>query len=282
MGLPATRGPTTTLVRVQDMPCLVTGYREVVQRAHLVPRNEWKWFIGKGLRKYNHDVRVEGMTASDDGQNAVPLCAHIHIRFDDKAFGIVRKLGQWTTLYLTETRSLSRLHHNTTILLDPVVSPAFVLARLAWAVLPFNGVFFSDEDAERVVTLLDPTTKTWTAHRLLSQNVNHRLLEEGSRGSRSATSKKRDREPSSVTDSFGEEEGQPTERTQEWIADQRHERFLDTVWPIWSGERAGAAGLDLPSMDDRTERALAPIDQHRSKKALTAEEARILARMASV
>ncbi|KAI9824697.1 MAG: hypothetical protein M1826_007275 [Phylliscum demangeonii] len=167
--------------------------------------------------------------------------------------------------------------------LDPIVSPEFVLARLACAVLPYAANLFRSDRAERVVTLLDLTTETWTAHRLLSKDVNHRLREEGSKGSKSANPRKRAREEaSSLADSFGEEEGQPTERTQEWIADQHHERFLDSAWPIWSGERAGAAGLDLPSMEDRKERALAPIiDQHRFQKACTAEEARILARMAS-
>ncbi|KAI9824529.1 MAG: hypothetical protein M1826_007319 [Phylliscum demangeonii] len=265
------------------MLCLVTGYREFVQRAHLVPQTEWEWFAINRLRNYNHDTIVEGMAATDDVRNAVPLCVHIHMSFDDKAFGIVPKQGQWRTHYLTETRSLSRMHHNTTIQLDPIVSPAFVLARLAWAVLPFHAaVFYVDDPTKRVVTLRDPTTETWTADPLPSKDVIHRLLDEGAKGSKSANSRKRGREPSSLADSFGEEEGQATERTQEWIADQHHVRSLDTIWPIWSGERVRAAGLDLPSMDDRKERAFAPvIDQHRSKRAFTAEEARILARTAS-
>ncbi|KAI9827944.1 MAG: hypothetical protein M1826_006140 [Phylliscum demangeonii] len=147
------------------MPCLVTGYQAYVELAHLVPKTEWEWFASNQMRRHNDKSFVEGEVATNDVRNAIPLCVHIRKCFDDKKFAIVPKHGQWTTHFLTETASLTSLHHNTTVQLDPIVSSAFVLARLAAAVLPLHSSDFLRTGAERFVTLLDSNARTWTTAR---------------------------------------------------------------------------------------------------------------------
>ncbi|KAI9825154.1 MAG: hypothetical protein M1826_007079 [Phylliscum demangeonii] len=273
--------------KIGEMPCLVTGYEDYVERAHLVPRSEWKWFASNGLRKYNYKSHVKEEAATNDVRNVIPLCVHVHKCFDEKKFAIVPKEGQWAAHFLSGTATLGRLHHNTALELDPIISSASVLARLAWAVLPLlEETFLRIDAAERVVTLLNSTTQTWTTERLKGKELSNRLLDEprtrsnkGKRGGENKRSREEsNREEFSLADSSrgessGEEERQLDHRTPEWISRQR---LFNASPPMGSAETF-KPGLDVTQIVD-----VGYLSEGFGDDAFTTKEDRVLSQMASV
>lgn len=133
----------------RDRSCIVSSYRDYIERAHLCPRHELDWFRKNGMRRYNARLDISGDFITDDIANALAMRADIHRAFDDCKFILTRKRGEWAIHFLEQTYDLGRMYHNQTVKLVGV-SPEFLLARFAWAIFPLVKAFV-EQGPERVV-----------------------------------------------------------------------------------------------------------------------------------
>lgn len=133
----------------RDRSCVVSKYRDCIERAHLCPRNELDWFRKNGMRRYNLRLDISGDVITDDIANALAMRPDIHRAFDDCKFALVRKSGRWTVHFLEKTYDLGRMYHNRPIDIAGF-SPEFVLTRFAWAIFPFVKAFM-EQGPERLV-----------------------------------------------------------------------------------------------------------------------------------
>lgn len=123
-------------VRDRDKSCRLTAYHDGIVRAHLTPRSEVEWFIQQEMDRYNISRSLVGKALVDDTSNALALRHDVHIFFDAGGFIFTRKLGEWVPHFLIPSYNLGPEYHNTCTDLPASVHPAFLLARIAWAVLP--------------------------------------------------------------------------------------------------------------------------------------------------
>ena len=126
----------TAAVIARDKACVITKYRDYIQRAHLCPRNELDWFQKNGMLQYNARLKISGDVVTDDMANALAMRADIHRAFDECKFALVRKAGRWVAHFLETTYELGRIYHNRPINVTAGVAPEFLLARFAWSIFP--------------------------------------------------------------------------------------------------------------------------------------------------
>lgn len=143
---------TSQAVRDRDGTCRLSGYGDQMERAHLCPRIEVDWFMQQDMDMYNKSRTLTGDNAVDDMANAMALRSDIHQSFDARRFVFVRKSDTWVAHFLADTRTLGHVYHNTQLDLPVAIHPAFVLARLAWAVFPLISNFLLRGDM-RLVTI---------------------------------------------------------------------------------------------------------------------------------
>ena len=138
--LPALASGVTNYVNNGDERCDVSKHQDHPQQAHLYPRSETVWFQENCMEQYK--LRAELEPAIDDVANSFLLRSNIHTTFDRyKMYVFARKQPQWAVYFLEPTMDLKNLYHNTPITLAPSISPHFILARFAWAILPRPGDF---------------------------------------------------------------------------------------------------------------------------------------------
>ena len=131
----------TAYIMARDKSCIVTDYQDCLERAHLCPRSENKWFHLNSMHVYNDNQHLPADWVLDDRSNAFLLRQDIHTTFDDRKFVIVPKQTQWVVHFLESTCNLLPMYHNTSVSLHKSVSPQFLLVRFAWAIFPLMRNF---------------------------------------------------------------------------------------------------------------------------------------------
>ncbi|KAJ9634508.1 hypothetical protein H2199_008965 [Coniosporium tulheliwenetii] len=152
-------------VRDRDGSCRLSGYQDGIERAHLCPRSEVQWFTQQEMDRYNISGSLVGLGLVDDTANALALRSDIHLSFDAGRFVFTRKRDQWVSHFLTPTSNLGPEYHNTTVEIPSSVHPAFLLARLAWAIFPGIRNFLIRGE-KRLVTLRQETGSAWDVKEL--------------------------------------------------------------------------------------------------------------------
>lgn len=192
----------SSAVIARDRCCTLSGYRDVLQRAHLCPRSEVEWFQTNGMDQYNNQLELSGDIITDDMANAITLKTDMHQSFDQKHFVIVRKKGQWVAHFLRTTHDFGREFHNRPVGISPNVAIEFLLARFAWAMFPLVRSFL-ERGGERLVKVRQKTTAgVVELEKLISkEHVASLIGKEQGRG-RSVSPKKRKPEPDTVPDDF--------------------------------------------------------------------------------
>ncbi|KAL2357354.1 hypothetical protein BJ546DRAFT_802070, partial [Cryomyces antarcticus] len=79
-------------VRDRDGSCRLSGYRDMIERAHLCPRSDVEWFTQQKMDTYNISGSLVGAGLVDDTANALTLRSDIHLSFDAGTFVFTRKL----------------------------------------------------------------------------------------------------------------------------------------------------------------------------------------------
>ncbi|KAL8935126.1 MAG: hypothetical protein Q9216_005576 [Gyalolechia sp. 2 TL-2023] len=141
--LPApARTNTTTAVLARDQKCLVSGHKDIMERAHLCPQKEISWFRLNNMGQYNQNDLLSSTWQTDDMSNLIALREDIHTAFDrQRMFVLVPKQGIWMTHFLQPSHILGPMYHNVRAQLNDEVACEHVLARFAWAIFPLVQAF---------------------------------------------------------------------------------------------------------------------------------------------
>ncbi|KAK5015469.1 hypothetical protein LTR60_002859 [Cryomyces antarcticus] len=148
---PSSSTLTAAMLR-RDRACIVSKQGDCVEKGHLCPRSEVKWFHLNGMSQYNLNRQLTQDAVVDDITNVVALRSDIHTTFDERKFVIVLKKGQWVVHFTDLTNDLGRLYHNTPLGLHQDVSSKCILLRFAWAIFP-SVMEFLATGAGRVVRM---------------------------------------------------------------------------------------------------------------------------------
>ncbi|KAJ9633805.1 hypothetical protein H2199_009218 [Coniosporium tulheliwenetii] len=136
LGAPPSSSTLTAAVLRRDKACVISKQGDCVEKGHLCPRSEVKWFDLNGMSQYNLNRQLIQDAVVDDISNVIALRSDIHTTFDDRKFVIAPKKGQWVVHFTDLTSDLGRLYHNTPLGLHQDVSSKCLLVRFAWAIFP--------------------------------------------------------------------------------------------------------------------------------------------------
>ncbi|KAK4978309.1 hypothetical protein LTR28_006308 [Elasticomyces elasticus] len=134
----------TAALQVRDGSCRMSGCREELQVAHVVPQAELDWWKGNDMSRYN----LGPADTLDDTANALLLRADLHIAFDKPRFTFVPKpacdgSGMRLVVHLLEpSAELEHLYHNRELHAS-AVGIEMLYARFAWSLFPLLGAFLS-------------------------------------------------------------------------------------------------------------------------------------------
>jgi hypothetical protein len=154
----------TLALQMRDGTCRISGYREELQVAHIVPQAELDWWMANSMSQYNRSS-TGGL---DDTGNAMFLQASLHIAFDRPRFVFVPKPsgdngGMRLVLHLLEASAeFEHLYHNRE-LHQSDVGIETLFARFAWTLFPLLGAFLSCKEDRRL------TVRTTTHDQILDR-----------------------------------------------------------------------------------------------------------------
>jgi hypothetical protein len=141
----------TTALLMRDGSCRLSGCREQLQVAHVVPQSELDWWRANDMSRYN-----TGTTATlDDTANALLLRADLHIAFDKPRIAFVPKPvtdgGMRLVAHLLEySPELEHLYHNREVH-PTAVGVDMLYARFAWSVFTLLDAFLECKIARRLI-----------------------------------------------------------------------------------------------------------------------------------
>lgn len=141
----------TAALTVRDGCCRITGHKEELQVAHIVPRVELDWWQANDMARYNN-----GQGSSlDDTANVMLLRADLHIAFDKPRFVFVPKpsdgRGIRLVFHLLGSSDEYEHHHHNRELYESKVSADLLFARFAWTLFPLLGAFLSCKEERRLI-----------------------------------------------------------------------------------------------------------------------------------
>ncbi|KAL2349871.1 hypothetical protein BJ546DRAFT_897082, partial [Cryomyces antarcticus] len=183
----------STVVKIRDTACRLTGCTEGVELAHVCPQSVNDWFHKNRMDDYILSPRRSGSSAIDDASNVMLLRSDIHKAFDAVKIALVPKAsssGSYVMVahILELSPELVALYHN--VPLQPLkgLSVEFLFARFAWSMFSFVEGFLQAR-TERVlcVSIRDarPVIRDFSGDECLSFTR--------SKPSRSQSPKKRER-----------------------------------------------------------------------------------------
>ena len=140
----------TAALTVRDGCCRITGHKEELQVAHLVPQAELDWWHANDMARYNNG---QGYSL-DDTANVMLLRADLHIAFDKPRFVFVPKPSDGCGIRLVfhllgSSDEYEHYHHNRE-LHESKVSADLLFARFAWTLFPLLGAFLSCKKDRRL------------------------------------------------------------------------------------------------------------------------------------
>jgi hypothetical protein len=148
------RSNITVAVRMRDASCRISGCRESLGVAHLVPRLDLDWWNDNGMTVYNSNP-TSGL---DDVANCILLREDLHTGFDKPMFVFVPKKNGATlefVLYLlSHSVEYERLYHNHA-LHKLCVRVELLFARFAWSIFPLLYTFLNDRERKRLLLQVD-------------------------------------------------------------------------------------------------------------------------------
>ncbi|KAH6510836.1 hypothetical protein HBI81_252900 [Parastagonospora nodorum] len=154
----------TLALQMRDGTCRISGYREELQVAHIVPQAELDWWMANSMSQYNRS----STSGLDDTGNAMFLQASLHIAFDRPRFVFVPKPsgddgGMRLVLHLLEASAeFEHLYHNCE-LHQSDVGIETLFARFAWTLFPLLEAFLSCKEDRRL------TVRTTTHDQILDR-----------------------------------------------------------------------------------------------------------------
>lgn len=125
----------------RDPTCLISGYGDVRERAHICPRKEAVWYQINNMRRYNLNHKLAAEARIDDMSNGTAMRSDIHTAYDVPFFTIVPKNDRWSVHFTEPTFHLGSLYHNMEVDLDPDIGLENMYSRFAWTIFPLIREF---------------------------------------------------------------------------------------------------------------------------------------------
>jgi hypothetical protein len=188
----------TTALLLRDGSCRLSGCREQLQVAHVVPQSEVDWWRANDMSRYN-----TGSAATlDDTANALLLRADLHIAFDKPRIALVPKPATNGSMRLVAhlleySPELEHLYHNRE-LHTSAVGVDMLYARFAWSVFTLLDAFLECK-IDRRLALRASDARLFDARGFVAA-VNCELFSSATTRKRSQSPKKRKPERDTVTE----------------------------------------------------------------------------------
>ena len=186
--------------------CCVTG-EDFTQRAHLIPKTEWEWWIENGMSDHAGTSGVTRATATIGQEmlvpgNLIPLSDGLHRMWDNGyfcLFPLQATEGQWRLhcLFMLPLQKMVRIHHRRPVrggMSD--VSPACAWARFVLSVCHKYETTFLAKRTRRKLGGSTTAAQWMEAEHILQQRQGWIRNTSPTKKSRSGSSRKRDRSPS--------------------------------------------------------------------------------------
>ncbi|KAI4189419.1 MAG: hypothetical protein LQ348_003796, partial [Seirophora lacunosa] len=143
---------TAQAILDRDPSCLLSGMRDIRERAHICPREESRWFQANGMRRYNLNRLLTADARIDDMSNAIAMRSDVHKAYDKRLFVMVPKRNRWTVHFMEPTFDLGSLYHNMPLNLHTDVSLEHMFSRFAWTIFPLIREFLEQGPLRQVRT----------------------------------------------------------------------------------------------------------------------------------
>lgn len=213
-----TRSDASVAVKLRDGDqCRVSGRKEQLEVAHIIPLKEEDWFRNNDMYRYVFDPMRQSQSAMSDINNLMLLRTDIHRSFDaEKKFVFCPKKPQPRAsnmvVHLTSySEEYSCLYQNTVAYsLDPI-SREYLFARFAWSILPKVEPFLL-RNVERLLITVIKGQQFFTPDECKSFTV--------ARGKRSGTGSPKKRQRSATSGEY-----QDVESFEQEQSDQYENRF---------------------------------------------------------
>ncbi|KAF8241558.1 hypothetical protein K440DRAFT_665273 [Wilcoxina mikolae CBS 423.85] len=130
-------------VSARDVSCLITGFGDYLENAHIIPRSELGWFVANSMITFNGYLQYpKNLRAQiDDPCNGFLCRPDMHAAMDAGVFCVVCKEGRFVVHFFDRSKDLGRLYHNVEFHLNTDARVQFMWARFAWTVLRCAAVF---------------------------------------------------------------------------------------------------------------------------------------------
>jgi hypothetical protein len=223
----------TTALLLRDGSCRLSGCREQVQVAHVVPQSERDWWLTNDMSRYN-----TGSAASlDDAANALLLRADLHIAFDKPCIAFYPKPAadadaaadtemRLVAHVLEPSLELEHLYHNRE-LHSTVVGVDMLYARFAWSIFTLLDAFLECKIDRRLV-LRTPSDPKLTDSCGFVTARNCELFSTTATRKRSQSPKKRKPDRDTVADELDKFTETPSE-TRQPILSETHQPVASAV-----------------------------------------------------
>ncbi|RMZ72365.1 endoglucanase type c [Pyrenophora seminiperda CCB06] len=148
---PANSWELTSAVRYCDRHCRISGHRDELQVAHIVPQDEAAWWKTNDMNRYNYNILRNDL---DDVANAILLRADLHLAWDRRRFVFVPKPssdGSGMRLVchtLDPPAGYWHLYHNRE-LHNSAVGVEQLFARFAWSLFSILNPLLSHDVVRR-------------------------------------------------------------------------------------------------------------------------------------
>jgi len=154
-GIPLAPSNLTTALLMRDGSCRLSGCREELQVAHVVPQSEYGWWKANDMARYNKG----SSTTLDNAANALLLRADLHIAFDRPRVALVPKPAADGSMRLVAhlleySPEFEHLYHNRE-LHPAAIGVDMLYARFAWSVFTLLDEFL-ECGVDRRLTLRAP------------------------------------------------------------------------------------------------------------------------------
>jgi hypothetical protein len=159
----------------RDMSCRISGYRDAVEVAHIVPLSAGKWFDSNAMERY---CRHAELNPVDDERNLLLLRRDIHYLMDQRRFALIPKTvpaGDLSQLAIhvlnSESAELVCLYHNRAPQTIKDIPVELLLARFAWSIFTDNILTLFKGSQEYAVLSFDLKSGKHVTRRMFSPQI---------------------------------------------------------------------------------------------------------------
>ncbi|KAF8710133.1 hypothetical protein AX14_013428 [Amanita brunnescens Koide BX004] len=145
----------STTVKLRDKRCRVSGWRDGITTAHIIPSKDGPWMRVNNMRVYSLSDQQE----ENDSRNLFALRRDLHsLLFDQAKWVVVPKGGQMVVHFISQSYEAAALYHNKAFN-TAQLSHEFLFSRFAWAIIE-QAKWFIKPGLRKRFRLIVPTSES--------------------------------------------------------------------------------------------------------------------------